>query len=109
MRGTQLYISRTMLVATVMGFAGYRFQKQLIFECCFISCECFLFLFLALVSEVYLSPDAVLEHSVPSSCLVPSDSFILSSDNMAAAIQTANNVVNPAVLEERVKPQFLFH
>ncbi|NXK04973.1 CCD91 protein, partial [Herpetotheres cachinnans] len=58
------------------------------------------------VSEVHISPDVLLEHSVPSSCLVPSDSFSLSSDNVATAIQTANNVTNPAVLEEQVKPQF---
>ncbi|XP_009952493.1 PREDICTED: coiled-coil domain-containing protein 91-like, partial [Leptosomus discolor] len=55
------------------------------------------------VSEVHLSPDVLLEHSVPSSCLVTSDSFSLSSDNVAAAIQTANNVINPAVLEEQIQ------
>ncbi|XP_050771044.1 coiled-coil domain-containing protein 91 isoform X1 [Gymnogyps californianus] len=55
------------------------------------------------VSEVHISPDVLLEHSVPSSCLVPSDSFSLSSDNVATAIQTANNVINPAVLEEQVQ------
>ncbi|NXF60090.1 CCD91 protein, partial [Ciccaba nigrolineata] len=59
------------------------------------------------VSEVHISPDVLLERSVPSSCLVPSDSFSLSSDNVATAIQTANNVIKPAVLEEQVKPQFL--
>ncbi|KAF1478827.1 Coiled-coil domain-containing protein 91, partial [Eudyptula minor novaehollandiae] len=53
------------------------------------------------VSEVHISPDVLLEHSMPSSCLVPSDSFTLSSDNAATAIQTANNVINPAVLEEQ--------
>lgn len=68
---------------------------------------CVLFLFLVLVSEVHISPDVILEHSVPSSCLVPSDSFSLSSDNVAKAIQTATNVTNAAVPEEQVKPQFL--
>ncbi|KAM6091442.1 coiled-coil domain-containing protein 91 isoform 4-T10 [Theristicus caerulescens] len=55
------------------------------------------------VSEVHISPDILLEHCVPSSCLVPSDSFTLSSDNAATAIQTANNVINPAVLEEQIQ------
>ncbi|NXN62430.1 CCD91 protein, partial [Rynchops niger] len=58
------------------------------------------------VSEVHLSPDVLLEHSVPSSCLVSSDSFSLSGDNVATAIQTANNVIKPAVIEEQVNPQF---
>ncbi|KAF1459880.1 Coiled-coil domain-containing protein 91, partial [Pygoscelis antarcticus] len=53
------------------------------------------------VSEVHISPDVLLDHSMTSSCLVPSDSFTLSSDNAATAIQTANNVINPAVLEEQ--------
>ncbi|NXH74888.1 CCD91 protein, partial [Hydrobates tethys] len=53
------------------------------------------------VSEVHISPDVLLEHSVPSSCLVPSDSFTLSSDNVATTIQTANDVINPSVLEEQ--------
>ncbi|XP_040400940.1 coiled-coil domain-containing protein 91 isoform X2 [Cygnus olor] len=56
------------------------------------------------VSEVRISqnvsPDVLLEHSVPSSCLVPPDSFTLSNDNVATAIQTAN-VINPAVLKEQ--------
>uniref|UniRef100_A0A8B9U3A5 Coiled-coil domain containing 91 n=1 Tax=Anas zonorhyncha TaxID=75864 RepID=A0A8B9U3A5_9AVES len=56
------------------------------------------------VSEVHvsqnISPDVLLEHSVPSSCLVPPDSFTLSNDNVAKAIQTAN-VINPAVLKEQ--------
>ncbi|NWW73233.1 CCD91 protein, partial [Climacteris rufus] len=52
------------------------------------------------VPEVH-RPDVLLEHSVPSSCLVPSDSFILSSDNVATVIPTAKNVINPAVLEEQ--------
>ncbi|XP_035406818.1 coiled-coil domain-containing protein 91 isoform X5 [Cygnus atratus] len=56
------------------------------------------------VSEVHISqnvsPDVLLEHSVPSSCLVPPDSFTLSNDNVATAIQTAN-VINPAVLKEQ--------
>ncbi|KAM6144558.1 coiled-coil domain-containing protein 91 [Phoenicopterus ruber ruber] len=55
------------------------------------------------VSEVHISPDFHLEWSVPSSCLVPSDSFTLSSDNVATAIQTANSVINPAVLEEQIQ------
>ncbi|KAM6286074.1 coiled-coil domain-containing protein 91 isoform 1-T5 [Spheniscus humboldti] len=55
------------------------------------------------VSEVHISPDVLLEHSMPSSCLVPSDSFTLSSDNAATAIQTASNVINPAVLEEQIQ------
>ncbi|NWX17718.1 CCD91 protein, partial [Aegotheles bennettii] len=59
------------------------------------------------VSEVHITPDVLLEHSVPFSCLVPSDSFSLSSDNVATAVQPANNTINPAVLEEQVKPQLL--
>ncbi|XP_064510346.1 coiled-coil domain-containing protein 91 isoform X6 [Pseudopipra pipra] len=55
------------------------------------------------VPEVHRSPDVLLEHSVPSSCLAPSDSFILSSDNVATAVQTANSVINPAVLEEQIQ------
>ncbi|XP_030325232.1 coiled-coil domain-containing protein 91 [Calypte anna] len=47
------------------------------------------------VSEVHKSPD-LLEHSVPSSCLVSSDSFSLPSDSVATAVQTANNVINPS-------------
>ncbi|NXO28790.1 CCD91 protein, partial [Cisticola juncidis] len=58
------------------------------------------------VPEVHRS-DVLLEHSVPSSCLVPSDSFILSSDNVATAIQTGKSVINPAVPEVQVNPQFL--
>ncbi|XP_032850963.1 coiled-coil domain-containing protein 91 isoform X2 [Tyto alba] len=54
------------------------------------------------VSEVRISSD-VLERSVPSSCLVPSDSFSLSSDNVATTIQTANNIINPDVLEEQIQ------
>ncbi|XP_066855787.1 coiled-coil domain-containing protein 91 isoform X5 [Anser cygnoides] len=58
------------------------------------------------VSEVHISrnvsPDVLLEHSVPSSCLVPPDSFTLSNDNVATASQTAN-VINPAVLKEQEK------
>ncbi|XP_035204123.1 coiled-coil domain-containing protein 91 isoform X5 [Oxyura jamaicensis] len=56
------------------------------------------------VSEVHISrnvsPDVLLKHSVPSSCLVPPDSFTLSNDNVATAIQTAN-IINPAVLNEQ--------
>ncbi|NWS59208.1 CCD91 protein, partial [Chunga burmeisteri] len=59
------------------------------------------------VSEVHISPGVLLEHSVPSSCFVPSNLLSLSSDNVATAIPTANNVINSAVLEEQVKPQFL--
>ncbi|NXB16899.1 CCD91 protein, partial [Rhagologus leucostigma] len=59
------------------------------------------------VPEVHRSPDVLLDHSVPSSCLLPSDSFILSSDSVATAIQTGKSGINPAVPEEQVKPQFL--
>ncbi|NWV99649.1 CCD91 protein, partial [Machaerirhynchus nigripectus] len=59
------------------------------------------------VPKVHRPPDVLLEHSVPSSCLLPSDSFILSSDNVATAIQTGKSGINPAVPEEQVKPQFL--
>ncbi|NXW16632.1 CCD91 protein, partial [Circaetus pectoralis] len=52
------------------------------------------------VSEVHISPDVLLENPVLSSCLVPSDSFGLSGDNVATAIQTANNVINTAVPPE---------
>ncbi|XP_058684252.1 coiled-coil domain-containing protein 91-like isoform X3 [Poecile atricapillus] len=55
------------------------------------------------VPEVHRSPDILLEHSVPSSCLVPSDSFILSSDNVATAVQTGKSVINPAVPEEQIQ------
>ncbi|XP_062471554.1 coiled-coil domain-containing protein 91 isoform X5 [Pezoporus occidentalis] len=55
------------------------------------------------VSEVHISPDVLLEHSVLSSCLVPTDSFSLSSDNVAKAIKTATNVTNPAVPEEQIQ------
>ncbi|NXD11344.1 CCD91 protein, partial [Nothocercus nigrocapillus] len=54
-----------------------------------------------------VAADVLLEHSMPSSCIVPSDSFTLSSDNVATAVQTANSVLNAAVLKEQVKPQFL--
>ncbi|NXW29682.1 CCD91 protein, partial [Phaetusa simplex] len=59
------------------------------------------------VSEVRIPPDVLLEHSVPSSSLVSSDSFSLSGDNVATAIQTVNNVIKPALIEEQVNPQFL--
>ncbi|XP_009868307.1 PREDICTED: coiled-coil domain-containing protein 91, partial [Apaloderma vittatum] len=55
------------------------------------------------VSEVHISPGVLLEHSVPSSCVVPSDSFSLSSDNVATTVQTANNVTNPVLLEEQIQ------
>ncbi|NWV59717.1 CCD91 protein, partial [Malurus elegans] len=59
------------------------------------------------VPEVHRSPDVLLERSMPSACLVPSDSFILSNDDVATAIRTGKSVINPAVLEEQVNPQFL--
>ncbi|NWX64699.1 CCD91 protein, partial [Promerops cafer] len=59
------------------------------------------------VPGVHRSPDVVLEHSVPSSSLLPSDSFILSSDNVATAIQTGRSVINPDVPEKQVSPQVL--
>lgn len=91
-----------------MGFARYRFQKENYFLNASSYCVwLFLFLLLALVSEVRISPDVLLENPVLSSCLVPSDSFGLSGDNVATAIQTVNNVINTAVPEEQVKPQFL--
>ncbi|NWI98733.1 CCD91 protein, partial [Crypturellus undulatus] len=52
--------------------------------------------------------DVLLEHSIPSSCLGPSDSFTLSSDNVTTASQTASSVLNAAVLKEQVKLQFLY-
>uniref|UniRef100_A0A8C0VB47 Coiled-coil domain containing 91 n=1 Tax=Cyanistes caeruleus TaxID=156563 RepID=A0A8C0VB47_CYACU len=55
------------------------------------------------VPEVHRSPDILLEYSVPSSCLVPSDSFILSSDNVATSIQTGKSMINPAVPEEQIQ------
>ncbi|XP_056337868.1 coiled-coil domain-containing protein 91 isoform X1 [Oenanthe melanoleuca] len=54
------------------------------------------------VPEVHRS-DVLLEHSVPSSRLLPSDSFILSSDNVAKAIPTGKSVINPAVPEEQTQ------
>ncbi|KFP89278.1 Coiled-coil domain-containing protein 91, partial [Apaloderma vittatum] len=51
----------------------------------------------------HISPGVLLEHSVPSSCVVPSDSFSLSSDNVATTVQTANNVTNPVLLEEQIQ------
>ncbi|NXA97512.1 CCD91 protein, partial [Melanocharis versteri] len=59
------------------------------------------------VPDVHRSPDVLLERSVPSSCLLPSDSFILSSDTVATAIQTGKSVINPAALEEQVNTPFL--
>ncbi|XP_072216491.1 coiled-coil domain-containing protein 91 [Excalfactoria chinensis] len=50
-----------------------------------------------------VSPDVHLEHGVPSSFLDPSDSLTLSSDNVPTSIQTANNVINSAVLEEQIQ------
>ncbi|NXD29967.1 CCD91 protein, partial [Spelaeornis formosus] len=51
------------------------------------------------VPEVHRA-DVRLEHAVPS-CLLPSDSFILSGDNVATAIQTGKSVINSAVPEEQ--------
>ncbi|NWQ79800.1 CCD91 protein, partial [Columbina picui] len=59
------------------------------------------------VSEVHVSPDVLLEHSVLPSSVILYDSFSVSSGNVATATQTVNNVINPAVPEEKVKPQFL--
>ncbi|XP_065598405.1 coiled-coil domain-containing protein 91 isoform X6 [Cyrtonyx montezumae] len=56
--------------------------------------------------EVHASQNVsadVLEHCVPSSSLDPSDSFTLSSDNVATSIQTPNNVINSAVLKEQIQ------
>ncbi|NXF92755.1 CCD91 protein, partial [Eubucco bourcierii] len=57
------------------------------------------------VSEVHVSRDVHLEHSVPSASHVPFDSFSLSSDNVAKALQRASSATNPATVEEQVKPQ----
>lgn len=73
----------------------------------------FCFLCLALVTEVYVpqnvSSDVLLEHSLPSACLVPSESFILSSDNVVTAVQTGNSILNPAVIKEQVKTICFFY
>ncbi|NXH32963.1 CCD91 protein, partial [Myiagra hebetior] len=53
------------------------------------------------VPEVHRPPDVLLEHSVPSSCLLPSDPFVLSRDSVATAIQTGKSGINPAALEEQ--------
>ncbi|XP_025065558.1 coiled-coil domain-containing protein 91 [Alligator sinensis] len=59
------------------------------------------------VTEVHVpqnvSSDVLLEHSLPSACLVPSESFILSSDNVVTAVQTGNSILNPAVIKEQVR------
>ncbi|XP_021390767.2 coiled-coil domain-containing protein 91 isoform X2 [Lonchura striata] len=55
------------------------------------------------VPEVHRCSDILLEHSAPSSSLLPSDSFILSSNNVATAIQTGKSVINPAVPEEQAQ------
>ncbi|NXX49770.1 CCD91 protein, partial [Tricholaema leucomelas] len=57
------------------------------------------------VSEVHVSRDVLLEHSVSSASLAPSDSFSLSSDNVAKTLQSASSAANPATVEEQVKPQ----
>ncbi|XP_068018511.1 coiled-coil domain-containing protein 91 isoform X4 [Melanerpes formicivorus] len=54
------------------------------------------------VSDVHVSPDVLLEHSVPSASLVPSDSFSLSTDNAAKALQRASSATNPAAVEEQI-------
>uniref|UniRef100_A0A452J5S3 Uncharacterized protein n=1 Tax=Gopherus agassizii TaxID=38772 RepID=A0A452J5S3_9SAUR len=63
--------------------------------------------FPAVVSEVHVlesvSSDVLLENSLHSACLVSSDSLILSGDDVLAAVQTANNILNPAVLKEQVQ------
>ncbi|XP_019399781.1 PREDICTED: coiled-coil domain-containing protein 91 isoform X1 [Crocodylus porosus] len=59
------------------------------------------------VTEVHVpqnvSSDVLLEHSLPSACLVPSESFILSGDNVVTAVQTGNSILNPAVIKEQVR------
>uniref|UniRef100_A0A8C8S9R2 Coiled-coil domain containing 91 n=1 Tax=Pelusios castaneus TaxID=367368 RepID=A0A8C8S9R2_9SAUR len=59
------------------------------------------------VPEVHVpqnvSSDILLEHSLPAVCLVPSDSFTLSGDNVFTGVQTANSTLNPAVLQEQVQ------
>ncbi|XP_043387646.1 coiled-coil domain-containing protein 91 isoform X5 [Chelonia mydas] len=59
------------------------------------------------VSEIHvsqtISSDVLLEHSLPSACFVPSDSFILSGDDVLTAVQTSNSILNPAVLKEQVQ------
>ncbi|XP_043370856.1 coiled-coil domain-containing protein 91 isoform X2 [Dermochelys coriacea] len=59
------------------------------------------------VSEVHvpqnISSDVLLERSLPSACLVPSDSFILSGDDVLTAVQTSESILNPAVLKEQVQ------
>uniref|UniRef100_A0A674KEG4 Coiled-coil domain containing 91 n=1 Tax=Terrapene triunguis TaxID=2587831 RepID=A0A674KEG4_9SAUR len=55
------------------------------------------------VSEVHVPSDVLLEHSLSSACLVPSDSFILSGDDVLTTVQTANSILNPAVLKEQVQ------
>ncbi|NXR07595.1 CCD91 protein, partial [Semnornis frantzii] len=54
------------------------------------------------VSEVHVSRDVLLEHSVPSASLVPFDTFSLSSDNVAKALQRASSATNPATIEEQL-------
>ncbi|NXO03705.1 CCD91 protein, partial [Rhinopomastus cyanomelas] len=55
------------------------------------------------VPEVRAPSDARLDYSVPSSHLLPSDSFSLPGDTVAAALQRANTVINPAAPEEKVE------
>ncbi|XP_039356854.1 coiled-coil domain-containing protein 91 isoform X3 [Mauremys reevesii] len=59
------------------------------------------------VSEVHvlesISSDVLLENSLPSACLDSSDSLILSGDDVLTAVQTANSILNPAVLKEQVQ------
>ncbi|XP_062425540.1 coiled-coil domain-containing protein 91 [Rhea pennata] len=58
------------------------------------------------LSEIHasqnVSPDVLLEHFMPSSCLVCSDSFTSSSDNVATTVQRADSVLNTAVLKEQI-------
>lgn len=54
------------------------------------------------VSEVHVSRDVLLEHSVPSASPVPSDSFSLSSNNVAKPRERASSTTNPATVEEQL-------
>ncbi|XP_074859288.1 coiled-coil domain-containing protein 91 isoform X2 [Carettochelys insculpta] len=47
--------------------------------------------------------DILLEHSLPSACLVPFDPCILSGDSIPTAAEAANSVLNPAILKEQVQ------
>ncbi|OXB80262.1 UNVERIFIED_CONTAM: hypothetical protein H355_009982, partial [Colinus virginianus] len=56
-----------------------------------------------------VSPDVLLEHCVLSSSLDPSDSFTLSSNNVATSVQTPNSVRNSAVFKEQVTALCMFN